>query len=48
MNAGTKPSNADLKAIFCALFALVIAFHVGSALRGHGHRRLQRHRHAHD
>jgi hypothetical protein len=36
MNAGTKPSNADLKAIFCALLALVAVFHVGSALRGHG------------
>jgi hypothetical protein len=37
MNTGTKPSNADLKAIFCALVALVIAFHVVSALRGHEH-----------
>jgi hypothetical protein len=32
----TTKSNADLKAIFGALIALVIAFHVGSALRGHG------------
>jgi hypothetical protein len=36
MNTGTKPSNADLKAILCALIALTLAFHVGSALRGHG------------
>src|ERR1700683_965781 len=37
MNAGTKPSNADLKAIFCALLALLVIFHVGNALRGRGH-----------
>src|ERR1039458_5363469 len=36
MNTGTKPSNADLKAILCVLIALLLAFHVGSALRGHG------------
>jgi hypothetical protein len=36
MNSGIKPSNADLKAILCALVALLLVFHVGSALRGHG------------
>ena len=36
MNSGTKPSNADLKAILCVLIALLLAFHVGSALHGHG------------
>ena len=36
MNAVTKPTNTDLKAIFCALIALVVVFHVGSALRGRG------------
>ena len=36
MNTGTKPSNADLKAVLCALIALTVAFHAGSALRGHG------------
>ncbi len=35
MNTTTK-SNNDLKAILAALIVLVIAFHVGSALRGHG------------
>jgi hypothetical protein len=36
MNTGTKPSNADLKAVLCVLIALTLAFHIGSALRGHG------------
>jgi hypothetical protein len=36
MNAESKPSNTDLKALFCAMIALVVVFHVGSALRGHG------------
>ena len=35
MDAVTK-TNFDLKAVLCAMIALVIAFHVGSALRGHG------------
>jgi hypothetical protein len=36
MNSVTKPSNADLKAVLCALIVLTLAFHIGSALRGHG------------
>ena len=36
MDTGIKSSHGDLKAIFCALIALTLAFHVGSALRGHG------------
>jgi hypothetical protein len=36
MNAGTRPSNTDLKAVFCVLITLVVVFHIGSALRGHG------------
>jgi hypothetical protein len=35
MDAVTKP-NFDLKAVLCAMIALLIAFHVGSAVRGHG------------
>jgi hypothetical protein len=36
MTIGTKPSNGDLKAVLCVLIALLLAFHVGSALRGRG------------
>jgi len=39
MNAGTKSSNTDLKAIFCAMLALVVVFHIGSVLRGKGQMR---------
>ena len=35
MSNGTKSSNADLKAILCALIALILTFHIGGALRGH-------------
>ncbi len=36
MNSVTKPSNGDLKTALCALIALLLVFHVGSALRGRG------------